>query len=186
MCRITQNTEASAFIFWYHDNRMINYDGDRGINVSTEAGKRVWFTFSLFFLFFFSQFFEVVFIQPIHGVHLIFFAHALGEEGVVRGEVGVSWVAHIWVEAIESFDFLTYFDSYGMRRKKTWSHRCLIIRTEIFSAYIKHLFGFLLAGRIASSSYIFVLFSCCRFPLLGIDHIADEQRALGQLYMCSE
>lgn len=38
-CRITQNTEASAFIFWYHDNRMINYDGDRGINVSTEAGK---------------------------------------------------------------------------------------------------------------------------------------------------
>lgn len=39
MCRIVQNTEASAFIFWYHDNRMINYDVDRGINVSTEAGK---------------------------------------------------------------------------------------------------------------------------------------------------
>lgn len=38
MCRIVQNTEASAFIFWYHDNRMINYDVDRGINVSTEAG----------------------------------------------------------------------------------------------------------------------------------------------------
>lgn len=38
MCRIVQNTEASAFIFWYHDNRMINYDSDRGINVSTEAG----------------------------------------------------------------------------------------------------------------------------------------------------
>ncbi|XP_031626478.1 uncharacterized protein LOC116342847 [Contarinia nasturtii] len=37
MCRIVQNTEASAFIFWYHDNRMINYDVDRGINVSTEA-----------------------------------------------------------------------------------------------------------------------------------------------------
>lgn len=38
MCRIVQNTETSAFIFWYHDNRMINYDVDRGINVSTEAG----------------------------------------------------------------------------------------------------------------------------------------------------
>ncbi|XP_055326653.1 uncharacterized protein LOC129580343 [Sitodiplosis mosellana] len=37
ICRIVQNTEASAFIFWYHDNRMINYDVDRGINVSTEA-----------------------------------------------------------------------------------------------------------------------------------------------------
>lgn len=40
MCRITQNTEASAFIFWYHDNRMINYDGDRGINVSAESGNQ--------------------------------------------------------------------------------------------------------------------------------------------------
>lgn len=38
ICRIVQNTEASAFIFWYHDNRMINYDVERGINVSTEAG----------------------------------------------------------------------------------------------------------------------------------------------------
>ncbi|XP_068146298.1 uncharacterized protein dpr13 isoform X2 [Drosophila tropicalis] len=35
-CRVVQNTEASEFIFWYHDNRMINYDIDRGINVSTE------------------------------------------------------------------------------------------------------------------------------------------------------
>lgn len=39
MCKIVQNTETSAFIFWYHDNRMINYDVERGINVSTEAGK---------------------------------------------------------------------------------------------------------------------------------------------------
>lgn len=45
MCRIVQNTEASAFIFWYHDNRMINYDSDRGINVSTEAGKSPIFFF---------------------------------------------------------------------------------------------------------------------------------------------
>lgn len=37
ICRVVQSTEASAFIFWYHNNRMINYDVDRGINVSTEA-----------------------------------------------------------------------------------------------------------------------------------------------------
>lgn len=37
-CRVVQNTEASEYIFWYHDNRMINYDIDRGINVSTEPG----------------------------------------------------------------------------------------------------------------------------------------------------
>ncbi|XP_058458635.1 uncharacterized protein LOC131435115 isoform X1 [Malaya genurostris] len=37
ICRVVQSTEASAFIFWYHNNRMINYDIDRGINVSTEA-----------------------------------------------------------------------------------------------------------------------------------------------------
>ncbi|XP_030385447.1 uncharacterized protein LOC115632412 [Scaptodrosophila lebanonensis] len=35
-CRVVQNTEASEYIFWYHDNRMINYDIDRGINVSTD------------------------------------------------------------------------------------------------------------------------------------------------------
>ncbi|XP_033252189.1 neuronal growth regulator 1-like [Drosophila miranda] len=35
-CRVVQNTEESEYIFWYHDNRMINYDIDRGINVSTE------------------------------------------------------------------------------------------------------------------------------------------------------
>lgn len=40
-CRVVQNTEASEYIFWYHDNRMINYDIDRGINVSTEPGECV-------------------------------------------------------------------------------------------------------------------------------------------------
>ncbi|KAM7341604.1 defective proboscis extension response 13 isoform 2-T5 [Cochliomyia hominivorax] len=35
-CNVVQNTEISEYIFWYHDNRMINYDADRGINVSTE------------------------------------------------------------------------------------------------------------------------------------------------------
>ncbi|XP_046809989.1 zwei Ig domain protein zig-8-like [Lucilia cuprina] len=35
-CHVVQNTEISEYIFWYHDNRMINYDADRGINVSTD------------------------------------------------------------------------------------------------------------------------------------------------------
>lgn len=48
MCRIIQNTETSAFIFWYHDNRMINYDVERGINVSTEAG--IVYIFAYFFV----------------------------------------------------------------------------------------------------------------------------------------
>lgn len=39
MCRVVQSTENPAFIFWYHNNRMINYDVDRGINVSAEASK---------------------------------------------------------------------------------------------------------------------------------------------------
>lgn len=43
VCRVVQTTEASSFIFWYHENRMINYDGYRGINVSTETG--MWATY---------------------------------------------------------------------------------------------------------------------------------------------
>lgn len=41
ICRIVETAEASAYIFWYHDNRMINYDVDRGINVSTDAGNLI-------------------------------------------------------------------------------------------------------------------------------------------------
>ncbi|CRL03708.1 CLUMA_CG016581, isoform A, partial [Clunio marinus] len=37
ICKVLRSTEATAYIFWYHDNRMINYDLDRGINVSSEA-----------------------------------------------------------------------------------------------------------------------------------------------------
>lgn len=47
ICKILQSTEATAFIFWYHDNRMINYDLDRGINVTSEAGDDIFF-FSIF------------------------------------------------------------------------------------------------------------------------------------------
>lgn len=44
ICKVLQSTEATAYIFWYHDNRMINYDLDRGINVSSEAGKHSFMT----------------------------------------------------------------------------------------------------------------------------------------------
>ncbi|XP_065161598.1 limbic system-associated membrane protein-like isoform X2 [Atheta coriaria] len=35
-CTVLQSTENPSYVFWYHNNRMINYDVDRGINVSTE------------------------------------------------------------------------------------------------------------------------------------------------------
>ncbi|KAJ8948878.1 hypothetical protein NQ314_008337 [Rhamnusium bicolor] len=31
---------APAYVFWYHNNRMINYDVDRGINVTTELSEK--------------------------------------------------------------------------------------------------------------------------------------------------
>lgn len=66
MCRIVQNTEASAFIFWYHDNRMINYDVDRGINVSTEAGKFTLEHIHLSFNFIFIKLFNILDIYCQH------------------------------------------------------------------------------------------------------------------------
>lgn len=41
VCKVLQSTEASSYIFWYKDQRMINYDFDRGINVSSESGNSV-------------------------------------------------------------------------------------------------------------------------------------------------
>lgn len=35
VCSFKQNTEAPAFVFWYHDERMINYDKDR-VSVSND------------------------------------------------------------------------------------------------------------------------------------------------------
>ncbi|XP_026481535.1 lachesin-like [Ctenocephalides felis] len=35
-CSVVQSTEPPIYVFWYHNNRMINYDGDRGVNVTTE------------------------------------------------------------------------------------------------------------------------------------------------------
>ncbi|XP_058815956.1 uncharacterized protein LOC131679266 [Topomyia yanbarensis] len=39
-CRVVQSNEPPLYIFWYHNNRMINYDVHRGVNVSTEADNR--------------------------------------------------------------------------------------------------------------------------------------------------
>ncbi|XP_075215045.1 zwei Ig domain protein zig-8-like [Lycorma delicatula] len=33
-CLLRQTTEPPAFVFWYHDDRMINYDSGRGVSVS--------------------------------------------------------------------------------------------------------------------------------------------------------
>ncbi|CAG9132561.1 unnamed protein product [Plutella xylostella] len=40
-CSVVQTTEAPAFVFWYHNSRMINYDFERGINVTTDAALRM-------------------------------------------------------------------------------------------------------------------------------------------------
>ena len=37
-----QSEEAPQYIFWYHNNRMINYDRERGgVNVQINTGPRV-------------------------------------------------------------------------------------------------------------------------------------------------
>ncbi|XP_075986000.1 lachesin-like [Anticarsia gemmatalis] len=40
-CSVVQTTEAPAFVFWYHNSRMINYDVERGINVTTDPVQRL-------------------------------------------------------------------------------------------------------------------------------------------------
>ncbi|XP_050305432.1 zwei Ig domain protein zig-8-like isoform X2 [Anthonomus grandis grandis] len=39
-CTVLQSTEPPSYVFWYHNNRMINYDVDRGINVTTELSEK--------------------------------------------------------------------------------------------------------------------------------------------------
>ncbi|XP_058800988.1 lachesin-like [Phymastichus coffea] len=39
-CLVKQSTETPSFLFWYHNRRMINYDVDRGVNVSTDLTSR--------------------------------------------------------------------------------------------------------------------------------------------------
>lgn len=38
-CRVLQSMDTPLYLFWYHNNRMINYDLHRGVNVSTDPGK---------------------------------------------------------------------------------------------------------------------------------------------------
>ncbi|KAL4709520.1 hypothetical protein ACJJTC_007251 [Scirpophaga incertulas] len=40
-CSVVQTTEAPAFVFWYHNSRMINYDAERGVNVTTNPAERL-------------------------------------------------------------------------------------------------------------------------------------------------
>ncbi|XP_012274687.1 zwei Ig domain protein zig-8 [Orussus abietinus] len=39
-CQVQRSTEAPSYLFWYHNFRMINYDVDRGVNVSTDLSNR--------------------------------------------------------------------------------------------------------------------------------------------------
>ncbi|XP_026331670.1 leucine-rich repeat, immunoglobulin-like domain and transmembrane domain-containing protein 2, partial [Hyposmocoma kahamanoa] len=40
-CSVVQTTEAPAFVFWYHNSRMINYDVENGVNVTTDPAQRL-------------------------------------------------------------------------------------------------------------------------------------------------
>ncbi|XP_024944289.1 lachesin isoform X2 [Cephus cinctus] len=42
-CLVKKSTETLSYLFWYHNFRMINYDGDQGVNVSTDLnGRESW------------------------------------------------------------------------------------------------------------------------------------------------
>ncbi|XP_077287796.1 uncharacterized protein LOC143912392 [Arctopsyche grandis] len=40
-CVVLKATETPSYIFWYHNSRMINFDLDLGVNVSTDLGGRI-------------------------------------------------------------------------------------------------------------------------------------------------
>ncbi|XP_049881088.1 uncharacterized protein LOC126377397 [Pectinophora gossypiella] len=40
-CSVVQTTEAPAFVFWYHNSKMINYDFENGVNVTTDPAQRL-------------------------------------------------------------------------------------------------------------------------------------------------
>lgn len=39
-CLVKKSTEVPSYLFWYHNFRMINYDVDQGVNVSTDLASR--------------------------------------------------------------------------------------------------------------------------------------------------
>lgn len=40
VCIIEKATEPPQYVFWYHNDRMINYDSERGISVTTTPGRK--------------------------------------------------------------------------------------------------------------------------------------------------
>ncbi|XP_075215288.1 uncharacterized protein LOC142321180 [Lycorma delicatula] len=40
LCTLRQSPEPPIYMFWYHNNRMVNYDLDRGINVTSELSAK--------------------------------------------------------------------------------------------------------------------------------------------------
>lgn len=42
-CLVKKSTETPSYLFWYHNFRMINYDVEQGVNVSTDlTGRESW------------------------------------------------------------------------------------------------------------------------------------------------
>lgn len=39
-CQVKKSTESPSYLFWYHNIRMINYDVDQGVNVTTDLSAR--------------------------------------------------------------------------------------------------------------------------------------------------
>lgn len=40
VCILRQSPEPPIYVFWYHNNRMVNYDNDRGINVTSDLSAK--------------------------------------------------------------------------------------------------------------------------------------------------
>jgi hypothetical protein len=41
VCTLRQSTEPPVFVFWYHEDRMINYDKERGVDVHSDRTSSV-------------------------------------------------------------------------------------------------------------------------------------------------
>jgi hypothetical protein len=41
VCTLRQSTEPPVFVFWYHEDRMINYDMERGVEVQDDRSSSV-------------------------------------------------------------------------------------------------------------------------------------------------
>lgn len=41
VCTLRQSTEPPVFVFWYHEDHMINYDKDRGVDVHSDRTSSV-------------------------------------------------------------------------------------------------------------------------------------------------